>query len=170
MKRTIKMKRVLPNPVEQVWQALTDNEVLGSWFMKNDFKPELNHEFTFKMAPQKGWDGITHCQVTELEPMHKVAYTYRGSASGEKTLACAGVHSEVADKMAKGIFTELDTVLTFTLTPTCGGTLLELKHSGFHGFKMVLISLVFGMGWKKQLKRLRALLDKMSSDVKVQKN
>ncbi|OYV87848.1 MAG: ATPase [Ignavibacteriae bacterium 37-53-5] len=165
MKRTVRMKRDLPYKSGQVWLALTDSGLLGKWFMENDFMPSIGREFTFRMAPQKGWDGITHCRVTELEPLQKVAYTYRGSASGEKTLACAGIHSETADKAAKGIFTELDTVLRFTLTPTCGGTTLSLEHSGFDGFKLIIISFVFGIGWKKQIKKLGALLERMDKEV-----
>ena len=148
---------------EQVWRALTDAKLLGSWFMENDFVPELNHEFTFRMAPQKGWDGITYCKVTELEPMHKISYTYSGSASGEKALACAGVHSELADSVGNGIFTALDTTLSFTLTPTCGGSLLEMKHAGFKGFKLIIVSFIMQMGWKKQLhKKLPVVLEKIS--------
>jgi len=64
---------------------LTDAKLLGSWFMANDIKPELNHYFTFRMTPQKGWDGITHCEVTAIEPLRHIAYTYRGEATGEKT-------------------------------------------------------------------------------------
>ncbi len=121
--------------------------------MENDLVPLLHHEFTFRMAPQKGWDGITHCQITELEPLKHIAYTYRGEASGEKALACAGIHSETGDTLTKGIFTELDTVLRFTLSSTCGGTILEMEHSGYKGLKLVLISFIMGMGWKKQLKK-----------------
>src|SRR5262245_61640919 len=117
MKRDIKIEKVLPYPRETVWRALTDAHILGSWFMPNDFEPRLNQQFTFQMKPQHGWDGLTHCEVIELEPMHRVAYTYRGEASGEKPLACAGIDSRAADSAAKGIFAQLDTVLRFTLNP-----------------------------------------------------
>jgi uncharacterized protein YndB with AHSA1/START domain len=168
MERTIRLKSFLPYKAEIVWQALTDAQTLGKWFMENDIKPLLGYEFTFKMAPQKGWDGITHCQITELEPLQTIAYTYKGTASGEKTLACAGIHSEKADKVAKGIFTELDTVLRFTLEPTCGGTILKMEHSGYRGLKLVLVSLVMGWGWKKQLqKKLPAVLAKMATEEAV---
>ena len=153
MKRTIRINTRLSYPVVQVWRAITDSRMLGKWFMPNDFEAELDRPFTFRKPPQKGWDGITYCQVTELDPLHKVAYTYRGSASGEKTLACAGVQSELADSVAKGIFTELDTVLKFTLSPEGNGTLLTLEHSGYKGFKLVIVSLVMEMGWKKLLKK-----------------
>jgi uncharacterized protein YndB with AHSA1/START domain len=165
MERTVRIKKYLPYPIPTVWKAITDSDILGRWFMENNFEPVLNREFTFKMAPQKGWDGITHCKVTELEDQHKISFTYRGSASGEKALACAGIHSELADSAAKGIFAELDTVLKFTLTPDCNGCCLGMEHSGFKGFKLVLVSFIMGMGWKKQLnKKLPAVLEKISKE------
>src|SRR5689334_11296747 len=102
MEHTIRLERLLPYSCEQVWNALTEADTLGKWLMPNNFKPELHREFTFHMKPQRGWDGITHCEVIELEPLQRVAYTYRGEASGEKTLACAGIHSSQADAVGKG--------------------------------------------------------------------
>jgi len=160
MKRTIRLKTFLPYSIEAVWKALTDAQLLGGWFMENDLEPLIGKEFTFRMKPQKGWDGITHCRITALEPEKHIAYTYRGEAGGEKALACAGIHSEQADKALKGIFTKLDTLVEFTLEPTCGGTLLYLRQSGYKGLKLVIISLIMEMGWKKQLrKKLPALLE-----------
>lgn len=162
MKRTIKLATVLPYPPDKVWKALTDAKLLGSWFMENDIKPELHHFFTFRMAPQKGWDGITHCEITAIEPLRHIAYTYRGEATGEKAMACAGIHSDAANKITKGIFTKLNTLLSFTLVPTCGGTILSVEHSGYKGLKLVIISLIMQMGWKKQLrKKLPLVLERM---------
>jgi uncharacterized protein YndB with AHSA1/START domain len=164
MKRTIRIKRQFQYPLEVVWQAISNPVSLGEWFMPNDFKPELNFEFTFRKPPQKGWDGITWCKVTEYVPLHLVAYTYRGKASGEKTLACAGIKSETGDKVVKGIFTELDTVLKFTLSPSGSGTEMILEHSGFKGFKLVIVSMVMGMGWKKLVdSKLPQALEKISN-------
>jgi uncharacterized protein YndB with AHSA1/START domain len=165
MTRSIKLKYSLPYKPEHVWLALTDAGLLGKWFMENDLKPALHREFTFRMAPQKGWDGITYCKVTAIEPPSHIAYTYQGSASGEKALACAGIHSETADKAAKGIFAELNTTVSFTLTPTCGGTTLQLTHTGFTGLKLVIVSLIMQMGWKKQLlKKLPLVLEKIARE------
>jgi uncharacterized protein YndB with AHSA1/START domain len=131
--------------------------------MENDIEPRLGHSFTFRMAPQKGWDGITHCEITAIEPQKHLAYTYRGEATGEKALACAGIHSATGDQLTKGIFAQLDTVLRFTLEPTCGGTILSLEHAGYKGLKLVLISLIMQVGWKKQLKKkLPKVLESMS--------
>ena len=73
MTRTVLLQRCYPYPPEILWQALTDATLLGRWFMQNDIVPEKGHEFTFRMAPQKGWDGITHCEITELDPLQTIA-------------------------------------------------------------------------------------------------
>ncbi|UZR96753.1 hypothetical protein OQ292_22720 (plasmid) [Chondrinema litorale] len=39
--------------------ALTNPQWLGKWFMENNIAPQIGHSFTFKMKPQKGWDGLT---------------------------------------------------------------------------------------------------------------
>jgi len=165
MEHNIRIERLLPYPHEQVWQAITDSKILGSWFMPNDLVPKLHEEFRFQMKPQKGWDGLTHCEVIELEAGKRIAFTYRGEASGEKALACANIHSRNADKVGKNIFTQLDTVLSFTLTPeySCGGieqTQLVMEHTGFKGLKLMVISLIMGYGWRKVLKRLSAVLER----------
>ena len=165
MTRTIKLKTFLPYPQETVWQALTDPVLLGTWFRENNIEPTPGDYFTFRMKPQKGWDGITHCEIISVEPQKHIAYTYRGEATGEKALACAGIHSDKADKLTKGIFTKLDTVLIFALEPTCGGTILHLEHSGYKGIKLVIVSLIMQMGWKKQLeKKLPKVLERMINE------
>lgn len=165
MTRTIKLKTVLPYTQATVWQALTDSKQLGSWFMENNIEPLPGHYFTFRMNPQKGWDGITHCEIIAVEPQRYIAYTYRGQATGEKALACAGIHSDNADKLTKGIFTQLDTILSFTLEPTCDGTILSMKQSGYKGLKLYIVSLIMQMGWKKQLrKKLPKVLERMKNE------
>jgi uncharacterized protein YndB with AHSA1/START domain len=116
---------------------------------------------------------MTYCQIIELEPLRRLAYTYRGRASGEKTLACAGVNSASADAVGKNIFTELDTVLRFTLTPEPAragqmATRLVLEHSGFKGVQLMIVSLVMGAGWSKRLAVLQNTLaatpDRMAAE------
>ena len=159
MKRDIRLERHYPVPPERLWQALTDARELSAWFMPTDFEPELGRAFTFRMKPQRGWDGVTHCEVVELIPGRSVAFTYRGHASGEKPIACAGVESNALKSTGRGLFFDLDTVLRFDLTPEHSGTRLSLHHSGFNGFKLVLVSFIMGYGWKRSvLPRLDRLL------------
>jgi uncharacterized protein YndB with AHSA1/START domain len=91
---------------EKVWRALTDPALLAQWLLPVvDLELEPGAAFTFKAPPQPGWDGVVNCRVLEIE--------------AHRRLSCAWV---VGD---------MDTVVTFTLTPTASGTRLSLVQSGF---------------------------------------
>jgi len=93
---------------EKVWRALTDPVLLVEWLLPAvDLKLEPGAAFTFNARPQPGWDGIVNCRFLEIEARRKLSYTW------------------VVGDM------ELDTVVTFTLTPTASGTRLSLVQSGF---------------------------------------
>jgi uncharacterized protein YndB with AHSA1/START domain len=68
-----------PHPISAVWQALTDPAALGEWLMATNFQPRVGHEFTFTAPPGPDWDGHVFCRVTELDPPHRLAYTWRGT-------------------------------------------------------------------------------------------
>ena len=93
---------------EKVWRALTDPALLTEWLL-----PVVGLElapgaaFTFKTQPYPGWDGTVNCRLLESEAHRKLSYTW---VVGDMTL---------------------DTVVTFTLTPTASGTRLSLVQSGF---------------------------------------
>jgi len=109
-RQSISLEYDLPHPPARVWRALTDPELLAAWLMVNDMRPLLGHSFTFKAEPTPWWDGIVHCEVLEIDPPKRLRYSWR---SGPES-------------------SPLDTVVTWTLTPTpSGGTRLALEHSGF---------------------------------------
>ena len=98
----------LRHPPAKVWRALTDPELLAEWLLPVvDLKLAPGATFKFQREPMPGWDGAVHCRVLELETHRKLSYTWT-----------------VGDM-------ELDTVVTFTLTPTASGTHLSLVQSGF---------------------------------------
>jgi uncharacterized protein YndB with AHSA1/START domain len=142
MKRDLRLQRTYSHAPARVWRALTDRHALAQWLMENDFEPKLGHRFTFRSKPVPGWDGITHCEVTELEPGRCVAFTWRGGAGPDKPLT-------------------LDTIVRFTIEPDGDGTRLTLEHRGFTGLRAVLVSFMMGSGWAKMLRtRLPAELDR----------
>jgi len=97
----------LQHPLERVWLALTDPVLLREWLLPIvDFELQSGSAFSFKTEPHPGWDGIVNCRVLEIQAHQKLSYTW------------------VVGDM-------LDTVVTFTLTPTTSGTRLSLVHSGF---------------------------------------
>lgn len=98
----------LDHPPEKVWRALTDPVLLAEWLLPVfGLELEPGAAFTFKTQPYPGWDGTVSCRVLEIEAQRKLSYAW------------------VVGDMA------LDTVVTFTLTPTASGSRLSLVQSGF---------------------------------------
>jgi uncharacterized protein YndB with AHSA1/START domain len=96
----------VPHPPEKVWRALTDPVLLAEWLLPAvGFKLEPGAAFTFTAQPQPGWDGIVKCQVLESEANRKLRYAW--------------------------VVGDMDTAVTFTLTPAASGTRLSLVHAGF---------------------------------------
>lgn len=93
---------------EKVWRALTDPALLAEWLLPvvdRELELEPGAAFTFKTQPYPGWDGTVNCRMLEVDPHRKISYTWTVPF--------------------------LDTVVTFTLTPTASGTRLTLVQSGF---------------------------------------
>jgi uncharacterized protein YndB with AHSA1/START domain len=87
----------LNHPPEKVWRALTTPELLAQWLLPVfDLKLEPGAAFTFKTQAYPGWDGTVNCRFLEIEPQRKLSYSWTVPF--------------------------LDTVVTFTLTPTATGT------------------------------------------------
>jgi uncharacterized protein YndB with AHSA1/START domain len=103
--RSIVVEREFPYPPEKVWRALTDSSLIEQWLMKNDFQPVAGHSFNLRTEPMGKWNGVIDCRVVAMERHKTLSYTW-------DTLG-------------------LDTVVTFTLTPTDGGTHLRVEQSGF---------------------------------------
>jgi uncharacterized protein YndB with AHSA1/START domain len=96
----------LQHPPEKVWRALTDPALLAEWLLPVvELHLEPGAAFTFKTQAYPGWDGTVNCRFVEIEAHRKLSYTWRVGG--------------------------MDTVVTFTLTPTASGTRLSLVQSGF---------------------------------------
>lgn len=109
--RTVVVEREMAHSVEKVWRALTQGPLLEEWLMKNDFQPVVGHRFSFRATPVPGWSGVVDCEVLEVEPKQRLAYTWGSGLDNAET----GVR----------------TVVTWTLTPTKTGVLLRMEQSGF---------------------------------------
>lgn len=69
--------------IEQVWQALTQSNLLAEWIMANDFKAEVGYNFKFSAEPNEYWDGIIKGEVLEVDEPHKLVYSWH--SAGEET-------------------------------------------------------------------------------------
>ena len=124
MRRDLRLERIYPHAPSVVWKAISDPVALGEWLMPVfDFAPEVGREFTFRVKPQPGWDGIVHCTVLEVWPEQRLRFSWLGG----------GIKTEVS----------------FTLEPVADGTRLLLEHTGFDGIRAVLISTFLRGGWGK---------------------
>ena len=129
--RTVVVEREIAHPPEKLWRALTQPHLMEEWLMKSDFKPVAGHQFNLRREPKPGVNIVVDCQVLEVEPHKSLSYSW--DAYG------------------------LDSVVTWTLTPTTTGTLLRMEQSGFrpdqsqayHGARA---------GWREFLTALDAVL------------
>lgn len=98
--QSVTVEREIPFPPEKIWRALTQPHLIAEWLMENDFALELDHRFSLRA----NW-GAVECQVLEIEPERRLAYTWGDS--------------------------RLISVVTWTLTPTGRGTRLSMEQTGF---------------------------------------
>lgn len=62
---------VIEAPIEKVWKQVSTSEGIGAWFMPNDLKAEVGHEFHLQSP-----FGPSPCKVTEVEPPHRLSFTW----------------------------------------------------------------------------------------------
>jgi uncharacterized protein YndB with AHSA1/START domain len=103
--KSLIIEREFPHPPEKVWRALTQGSLIEQWLMSNDFEPVVGHQFKFRSTPMPNWDGIINSKVLVIEPTSRLSYSW----------ASLG----------------LESVVTWTLTPTKAGTHVRMEQSGF---------------------------------------
>ncbi len=101
--RAVVVEREMPHPPEKLWRALTQPHLIEEWLMKNDFAPVVGHRFNLR----GDWGGVLDCEVLAIEPNRALSYTWNFK------------HADAAF--------DLQSVVTFTLTPTRNG------HAAAHG-------------------------------------
>ena len=105
--RSVVVEREVPFPLEKIWRALTQPHLIEEWLMKSDFKPVVGHRFNLR----GDWGGVLDCEVLTVEQNRTLSYTWNFA------------HIDAAFN--------LQSVVTFTLTPTRTGTHLRMEQLGF---------------------------------------
>ena len=131
--RTVVVEREFPHPPEKIWRALTQPHLMEEWLMKSDFKPIVGQRFTLRRNPKPDLNIVIDCEVVEVEQNKTLAYTW--AAMG------------------------LDSVVTFTLTPTSAGTHLRVEQSGFRADQAQAFAGAMG-GWRQFFANLEKILVK----------
>jgi uncharacterized protein YndB with AHSA1/START domain len=123
----------LPHAPEKVWRALTDPALLAEWLLPViGFELEPGVAFTFMADPKPGWDGVVRCRMLEIEAHRKLRWRW--------------------------VVGDIDTEVTFDLTPTESGTRLSMVQSGFRPDQERNLAGA-RYGWKMMSGKLVDLLD-----------
>jgi uncharacterized protein YndB with AHSA1/START domain len=144
----IVVEEVFPHAPETIWKALTTGELIGRWLLMapTGFEPVRGKHFTFQTTPGGAWDGIIHCQVLEVIPDERLAYTWKGGHEGNV-----------------GYGSRLDTVVTWTLSKVANGTRVRVVHSGFVLPKNDTAFTNMSEGWKKVVRNLDTIVAEQGS-------
>ncbi|HEY1223859.1 MAG TPA: SRPBCC domain-containing protein [Brevundimonas sp.] len=105
--RSVVIERDFAHAPSKLWRALTQPHLIAEWLMRNDFQPTVGHRFNLT----GDWGGVLDCEVLELEPERRLAYSWDFA------------HEDPAF--------DLRSVVTFTLTPTDAGVHLRMEQAGF---------------------------------------
>jgi uncharacterized protein YndB with AHSA1/START domain len=137
----IVVDEVFPHAPETIWKTLTTAELIGRWFMApTGFEPTKGKHFTYQTTPAGEWDGVIHCQVLEVMPNERLAYSWKGGREGNV-----------------GYGSRLDTVVTWVLSRAENGTRLRLVHSGFVLPKNDIAFKNMSNGWNKVIRNIDAI-------------
>jgi uncharacterized protein YndB with AHSA1/START domain len=135
MQSTIKNEWIYEQSPKEVWEYLTQAELIALWLMPNDFKPIAGHEFQFrtKPIPSLDLDGIFHCRVLEIIPAEKLIYSWKGGP-GDGTIT-------------------LDTIVEWKLEKYKNGTKLFLHQSGFKDTNLSIFNAMTN-GWATNIEKM----------------
>ncbi len=134
---TVRFERLLPGPIERVWDYLTKSEYLETWLagVEGDWRPggEIMLSFTFSAHDDCG-DSSAAGVVQDYDPPRLLSYTWRE------------VDSQGQEKPAS--------IVRFELTPEGDKVRLILTHRKLSTAEMP----GFGAGWDSHLHYLAARL------------
>ena len=102
----VQFERILPGPIERVWQYLTDTKLLPGWFGHGSIEPRAGGVVNFL-------DGHIRGIVTQWQPPHLLTYTWNVFEPGSSPDAVSSYP---------------ESYLSFTLEPRGRDVLLTLSH------------------------------------------
>lgn len=116
---TLIIRRVLPGPIERVWSYLTESDLRGKWLASGEMEMKVgapfrltwrNDELTDPPGKRPEGFGEEHsmqCEITELDPPHKIGFTW-GSTGGvvielverQNSVLLTLIHRRIRDRSA----------------------------------------------------------------------
>ncbi|QDU07039.1 SRPBCC family protein [Gimesia aquarii] len=134
---TIRKERFYPHPPEDVWAAITDPHALAEWLEPNDHQPIVGHKFQFRCDPGLCGSGVTECEVLEAEPPVRLVWSW--------------VHVPKDPNRPR----PKPMIISWTLSPKDGGTMLILEHSGAENIDWLTRNMM-RVGWGFMMKKMIA--------------
>jgi len=133
MKQLIK-EAVYPHPVDVVWAAFTDGEVMAQWLMPNNFPkaPKVGDRFEFRIDPMGPLGGTIECEILELDPPRRMVWSWVGCKATGKKMGPQRVEWELSTRD--------------------GGTHVRLVQSDVSKMPFIM-RLMMAFGWGTMLKR-----------------
>lgn len=126
---------VFPHSPDVLWKTLTTPKLMARWLMDpSGFVPVVGNRFSYQTTPAGAWDGRIECEVLEVTPHRRLAYSWKGGHEANL-----------------GYGSRLDTVVTFVLEPSEAGTRVRITHSGFTLPRNASAFENLGEGWPKVL-------------------
>lgn len=149
---TLKIQRLLPGPIERVWAYLTESDLRRQWLASGEMEMRVGAPFEFVWRndeltnpPGERPDGFgdehrMQSHITEVDPPHKLAFSWDGSGD---------VSIELESKGSKVLLTLIHRRLPDRTTTLMVG-------SGWHAHLDILVARVSGDepepfwdGWKR---------------------
>ena len=139
--REILIDEIFPHSRSVLWKVLTTGELIARWMMEpKGFAPVVGNRFTFQTTCAGAWNGTIHCEVLEVKPFERFSYSWEGGDAGNI-----------------GYGSKLNTVVSWTLSDSEGGTRLVLRHSGFELPRNDTAYVNLGKGWKVCMERVSGI-------------
>ena len=132
MQNEIKQTWRFSQAPEEVWEYLTQPELMEQWFAKTDFQPVAGAQF--RLDGKGGC--VIQCEVLEVKPFTRLVYSWQTTSAKDNAL--------------------FDSKVVWTLVPDGQGTELQLVHGSF---AVVEDYTLHNSGWTKLLNRVGELLN-----------
>ena len=114
MMKKLTYEAFYPHPPERVWQAITDPAALEQWLMPSDFKPLIGFRFRFQGLGRGAKKAVKGHVIEAVEP-RLLRYSWDDGEAGTPS------------------------VVTWTLRPKDGGTLVLLEHAAEPDLKPIVL-------------------------------
>ncbi len=133
---------IVPHAPETIWKTLTTGALMSRWLgmTPTGFEPVAGNRFTYRTTPAGEWDGTIRCEVPDVAPNERFAYSWKGGHEGNASYG-----------------SPLDTIVTFTLKKAEGGTRLRFVHAGFALPRNDSAYRTMSFGWTKVVPRIGAV-------------